>query len=180
MRMMTDDIDLAKRAAGGDGAAFRILLERHYDMLLRVAYRVLGNFEDAEDVAHDICVSLAKKLKSFRGDSRFTTWLYRVALNASRDFARKRSSIRTLHEAYTDVRALVEAGDADRREQTRWLYETLGTLDEALRETAVLVLAEGLSHAEAAEILDVKESTISWRMHEMRKKLKVLAEADHD
>lgn len=180
MRMMTDDNSLAKRAAAGDEAAFQLLLERHYDLLLRVAYRILGNIEDAEDVAHEICVALVKKLKSFKGESKFTTWLYRVAVNAARDFIRRRSSIRDLQETYTQVNALIQAGDAERKEQTRWIYETLAKLDESLRETAVLVLAEGLNHAEAGEVLGVKESTISWRMHEMRKQLKILAEADHD
>ncbi len=178
--MMNDDNELAKRAVGGDRAAFRLLLERHYDMLYRVAYRFLGNKEDAEDVTHDICISLAGKLRTFRGECRLTTWLYRVTLNTSRDFARKRTSLRTLHETYTDVIALTKATEEEERTRSRWIYEALRSLDEALRETAILVLSEGLSHAEAGEILGVKEPTVSWRMHEVRKKLKTLADAEND
>ncbi len=65
MRMMTDDDDLAIRAGAGDAQAFRLLLERHYDQIYRVAYRFIGNRADAQDIAQDVCVALPKKLKSF-------------------------------------------------------------------------------------------------------------------
>jgi len=172
MRMETDDSKLAFDAAGGDAAAFRMLLERHYDLVFRVAFRFLGNRADAEDVAQDICISLSRKIKSYRGDARFKTWLYRVVVNAARDYIRTNAAARKAHETYADIRALREAGHDDRQTQLGWMYEMLESLDETLRETVLLILAEGLSHAEAGEILGVKESTISWRMHEARNRLK--------
>lgn len=65
--------------------------------------------------------------------------------------------------------------DSERAKELRWLYECLKEVGDELRETAVLVLAEGLNHAEAAKVLEIKESTVSWRMHELRKKLKIMA-----
>ena len=76
MRMATSDNALAERAAGGDRDAFRVLLERHYDRMYRLAYRYCGRHADAEDITQDICLALPAKLRSFKGSAQFTTWLY--------------------------------------------------------------------------------------------------------
>ena len=174
------DVFLALRARDGERDAFRQLLERNYDLIYRVAYRFSGNPDNAEDIAQDVCVGLVGKLASFRGEARFSSWLYRVTLNACRDHARRQASVRSLHQAYGEVSALVEAGGRDTARQAAWAHEALASLDPALRETALLVVSEDLSHAEAAEILGVKEATVSWRMHEVRKRLKALKEFSHD
>lgn len=174
------DALLALRARDGERDAFRQLLERHYDLIYRVAYRFFGNAADAEDVAQDVCVGLCDKLRSYRGEARFTTWLYRVALNACRDRARRHAAVRSLHETYAEVSDLIEAGGRETACRLSWVYEALSSLDPALRETALLVLAEDMSHAEAAEILGVKEATVSWRMHEVRKRLKALKGTYHE
>ncbi len=177
MRMTTDDNQLAFRAAEGDAQAFRVLLERHYDGIYRLAFRCLGNAADAEDVAQDVCVSLPAKLKSFRGTAKLTSWLFRLVLNRARDVMRRNARQRALDETYAAVSALTEAGWQDTAQQVDWLYATLQSLGDDLRETAILVLAEDMTHAEAGEVLGIKEATVSWRMHEIRKKLKALAEA---
>ena len=178
MRMNTDDNELAKRAAEGDSVAFQSLLERHYDTIYRIAYRFTGLRHDAEDLTQDICVSLAKRLRSFRGDARFTTWLYRVVVNAAQDLRRKETTANRLQAEFAELSDLNRASEKVTRSEIAWLYEMLDHIGEELRETAVLVLAEGFSHAEAADILDIKESTVSWRMHELRKKLKAEVEVN--
>ena len=174
------DVFLALRARDGEREAFRQLLEQNYDLIYRVAYRFSGNPDNAEDIAQDVCVGLVGKLASFKGEARFSSWLYRVTLNACRDHARRQASVRSLHQAYGEVSALVEAGGRDTARQAAWAHEALASLDPALRETALLVVSEDLSHAEAAEILGVKEATVSWRMHEVRKKLRALLGTYHD
>ncbi len=176
--MMTDDDELAMQAGAGDAQAFRLLLERHYDRIYRVAYRFFGNRADAEDIAQDVCAALPKKLKSFAARARFTTWIYQVVVNACRDQLRSQTSRAALNKVYVEVSELVSAGERDREKQVEWLYVALDHLTPQLRETAILVLAEDLNHREAGEILGVKETTVSWRMHEMRKELKALAAAD--
>ena len=178
--MTTDDESLARQAGAGDRAAFQLLLERHYDRIYRLAYRFLGAQEDAEDLAQDVCVALPGKLRSFRGESRFTTWLYRVVLNSARDLQRRRSSAQRLVSDYAEVSTLARGAQEARQRDTAWLYQALGLLSDDLRETAILVLAEELSHAEAGVVLGIKESTVSWRLHEVRKKLKVLARAGEE
>lgn len=177
---MGDDTDgaLARRAAAGDRDAFAALLERHYDRVYRVGARVLGDADAAADLAQDVCVGLPAKLSSYRGGSRFTTWLYRVVVNAARD-ALRRNTVRQRHERmYADVEALARAGNAARECEASWLREAMGQLPDELRATVVLVLEEGLRHAEAGEALGVSESTVSWRMHEVRKRLRALADGE--
>lgn len=178
MRMPTGDNELAEQAAAGDAEAFRVLLERHYDGIFRLSYRFVGTRADAEDIAQDICVGLADRLGSFRGEAKFTTWLYRIVVNAARDWGRRQASGRRAMESFADVEDLRRAADADRASQLEWVWRTLGEFPEEIRETAVLVLAQQLSHGDVAAILGVKESTVSWRMHELRKDLKQRADEE--
>jgi RNA polymerase sigma-70 factor, ECF subfamily len=178
MRMSTGDSELAGWAAAGDAEAFRTLLERHYDGIFRLAFRFTGSRADAEDIAQDVCVLLADRLGAFRCEAKFTTWLYRIVVNACRDRARRRATGQRATADFAAVENLRRAADADRSEQMAWVQEMLSRFPEDIQETAVLVLAEQLSHGEVAEILGVKESTISWRMHELRKGLKQMADDD--
>ena len=109
-----------------------------------------------------------------------STWLYQVAVNACRDHVRRRASIARMQVAFADVSAARMADWADSDERVRWLYRALDGLDPALKETALLVLAEDMSHAEAGAVLGIKENTVSWRMHEVRKRLKTMARQTDD
>ena len=178
--MTNDDRELAKRACAGDRAAFQQLLERHYDTAYRFAFRFTRNVEDAEDIAQDVCLGLAHKLKTFRGKSQFTTWLYRVVVNACRDHARKQQSSQTMQANYAVFRAQDAADQRHDAMRLDWLSHAVASLEPKLRETAILVLAEDLSHAETASALGCAEGTVSWRMHEIAKKLKTMVETIDD
>ena len=177
---MSEDTDaaLVDRAAAGEREAFAALVERHYGLIYRVAVRVLGDDEAAADLAQDVCVGLAARLPSWRGESRFSTWLYRVVVNAARDRLRREGAQRRNEAAFAEVDAMTRAGAAAIDAEALWLRQVLGALDEDLRTTVVLVLQEGLRHAEAAEVLGVAESTVSWRMHQVRRRLRALAAED--
>lgn len=173
--MDASDPDLVRLARDGDRAAFRLLLERHYDLLFRVAYRLLGSRAEAEDAAQEMAMALARKIGSFGGRSRFSTWLYQLALNHCRDLIRRRKTAGRMEAAFVEIDAQRSADWADSDRRLRWLYQAIDRLSPDLKETALLVLAEDMNHAEAGEVLGVKESTVSWRMHEIRKRLAVLA-----
>lgn len=166
------DVALASRAAAGDRMAFATLLERHYERIYRVGARVLGNEQDAADLAQDVCVGLVGKLSSYRGESRFTTWLYRVVANAALDRLRRDGTRRRKEQDFTEAEAVIRAGQAGGADETIWLRQALDGLGADLRATVILVAGEGLRHSEAAEVLGVTESTVSWRMHEARKRLR--------
>lgn len=166
---MQDDA-LIRQAQRGDARAFELLLEAHYDTLFRFAYKWCGNREDAEDVTQQACIKLARSLQQFRFDARFTSWLYRVVINCARDW--ERSQARHAHAAAASDEHAREAGNGDGLEAqvyTWQLLRRLETLSEGLKETLLLVHGEGLTHKEAAAVLEVKEGTVSWRLHEIRR-----------
>ncbi len=175
---MIDDFTLVQRANDGDAGAFSLLLERHYDLIYRLGFRMLQNRADAEDLAQDVCVGLAGKLKSFQGQSKLTTWLYQVTMNAGRDFLRRRVTISKIHSEYVDLEDMRQDDARQHQGDIEWAYGAINALKDDLRETALLVVAEGLNHAEAGEILEVKEATVSWRMMKVRDHLKALAKVE--
>lgn len=176
--MDASDPDLVRRARDGDRTAFRLLLERHYDLMFRVAYRFLGSRAEAEDAAQEMAMALARKIGSFGGRSRFTTWLYQLAVNHCRDQIRRRQTLGRMEAAFVEVDARRSADWADSERRLDWLYQAIDRLAPDLRETALLVLGEDMTHAQAGEVLGIKETTVSWRMHEIRKRLTVLARTE--
>ena len=178
--MSASDLDLVRLAQDGDRAAFQLLLERHYGMLYRVAYRFLGSRAEAEDAAQEMAMALARKITSFGGRSRFSTWIYQIALNHCRDQARRQKSLGRMQAALVEAEAHRSADWADSDRRLRWLYQAIDRLKPDLKETALLVLAEDMSHAEAGEVLKIKEATVSWRMHEVRRHLGQMAAMNND
>lgn len=173
--MDTPDSTLALAAAGGDRAAFGVLVQRHYDRIHGLCWRLTGNVTEAEDLAQDICVSLPRRLQGWRGEAKFTTWLYRVIVNAAHD-ARRRAAVRSkAADGWGEwEKARQDQIDADREAQD-WLATAMARLSPELRETVALVLGEDLTQAEAGAVLGLSEGTIAWRMSEVKKKLKAMA-----
>jgi RNA polymerase sigma-70 factor, ECF subfamily len=178
MYMKIQDEILVKRAQGGDGAAFGDLVTRHYDLIYRLAFRMLGQKSEAEDLTQDICAALPDKLAGFRAEARFTTWLYRVTMNAALDRIRKRQTRAKAGKGWGEVELLRRDADAEQAEELDWLQQAMRRLSPDLRQTVALVLGEELTHAEAAKALDVSEGTISWRMSEVKKALRAMAKEE--
>jgi RNA polymerase sigma-70 factor (ECF subfamily) len=172
--VMHSDEDLARRTKDGDGAAFAALLERHYDRVYRLGFRLLGSRAEAEDLAQDVCAALPGKIGGYRGEARFTTWLYRVTVNAAED-RRRRSARQTRLAADWGTHEIDrQAGLAEDAEARTWLAEAMRSLPDELVTTLALLLDEGMTHAEAGQVLGVSEGTIHWRMAEVRKRLRAL------
>lgn len=175
-RNAASDADLIGRARGGDRAAFGQLVERYYDFVYRVAYRWLGGRQDAEDATQEVCIRIASAIKNYQGNGAFTSWLYPIALNAARDIARKRSREGRRNDAY-EVHSQIEAdgqrSDAD-DDRAEALWAAVAKLSDKQRETVLLVYGEGYSHAQAADALGISETTVSWHVHEAKKRLRVL------
>ena len=179
-KMIENDTDeeLAARAASGEAAAFRELLGRHYDRVFRVAYGILRDRSEAEDVTQEIWAAMPKKLRQWRSQAKLTSWLHRIALNAAKDSLRRAATRARTAEGYAEVESLSRAETADTQNRLTWLQTALGTLSDDLRETAVLTLSEEMNFAQAADVLGVAEGTVAWRMSEIRKRLKILASKD--
>ena len=178
MRMNTSDEALALAAAGGDAEAFSTLLSRCYDQLFAFAFRITGHRAEAEDLTQDICAALPVKLSGFRGEAKFTTWLYRVAVNAAHDRRRRAATHAKAANGWGDWEIGRQATMAQEAQAQDWLAAAMQSLPPDLRDTVALVLGEDLTQREAAEVLGLSEGTIAWRMSEVKKRLKSLHEQE--
>lgn len=176
--MNTADESLALAAATGDRQAFAVLLERHYDRLFAFAMRLTGHRPEAEDLTQDICLALPRKLEGFRAEARFTTWLYRVAVNAAHDRRRRAATHARAAEGWADWEVNRRAANAEDAEALDWLAQVMRALPDDLRDTVALTLGEGLSQKDAAAVLDLSEGTVAWRMSEVKKRLRALHEKE--
>ncbi len=177
MRMKTSDIDLAMAAAGGDSDAFAALLERSYDRLFGLCFRLTGSQYEAEDLCQDICAALPAKLAKFEGGSSFSTWLYRVAVNASHDRRRRAATRAKASQGWGDWEVQRTEANKEQAEAQNWLMHAIGTLPDDLRDTVALVM-DDMNHREVGEVLGISEGTVSWRMSEVKKHLKRIKEND--
>ena len=128
MRMTTSDEDLAKAAAEGDADAFSTLLQRHYDRVFRLAFRLTGRADQAEDLTQDICATLPVKITGFRAQAKFTTWLYRVVVNAAEDARRRNASYSRAAAGWGDAEQMRRAEAADTAEALAWLQRAMSSL----------------------------------------------------
>ncbi|WP_108854649.1 RNA polymerase sigma factor [Albidovulum aquaemixtae] len=176
--MQTPDEALAVAAANGDRDAFAALLSRHYDRVFGLAFRLTGSKAEAEDLTQDICLALPAKLGSFRQAARFTTWLFRVTVNAAHDRRRRAASHAKAADGWGDWETARRAEMAQAAEAEDWLATTMARLSPELRDTIALTLGEQLSQKEAAEALGLSEGTVAWRMSEVKKRLRQMARAE--
>ena len=184
------DRELARQAAAGEAGALACLIERHYDRIHRLAWRLTGSQTDAEDVAQEVCVKLATAIRSFRGDADPGTWIWRITYNAATDVLRARQRIRPVEpsemvemidraSAGQGMAGQGMVGDGERVAQgelSDGLWTTVQRLPPKQRDAVMLVYGEEMSHAAAAEVMGCSEKTVSWHLHEARKRLKTMLE----
>ena len=183
----TDD-ELVHAAKSGDLAAFEKLVTGHEQKIYSLAYRMLQNPHDAEDVTQQAFLSAVENLAKFREESSFATWLYRIATFAALKVIRKRKGLDTvsleeateLREDYDSIPHPEYIADwkqspeqlVERNETQRLLDDALAKLDEKHRLVFVLRDVEGLSVAEAAEALGLTESNVKMRLLRARLQLR--------
>lgn len=165
---------LVARAANGDAAAFAELIERQYDRIYRTAWRWCGHRDDAEDIAQEVCVKIGQGIARFDGRSAFSSWVYRITLNAVRDWQRAGARRGRHADAYAEVAPTEAAADQEAAVTSSQLWDAVRSLPEKQRDAVLLVYAEELSHAEAATIMGIREATVSFHVHEARKTLRGL------
>ncbi len=177
---MAEDIqpDIEK-ARNGDRGAFGVLVRKYQRRVYMTAYRMMGNHDDANDVAQEAFIRAFRGMSGFNARSDFFTWLYRIVINVSLNHLRKASKQRTvsmddvqLPEPLSQAATANPRKTAELRRMVSEVEQALGTLPETLRATVVLVTLEGMSYREAAEVLECSEGTVGWRVHEARKKLR--------
>ncbi len=183
---------LIERCRNGDLAAFDELVRIHQDRVYNLALRLLGNPDDALDLSQDVFLSAFRKIKSFRGESALSTWLYRITVNLAKNFwkhSQRRGASRTVSldepiESEEGKSILLQIPDSNPgprelaagREMLAILQEKLRTLSLEHRQVLLLRFSEQLSYDEIAEVLDCSVGTVKSRINRARVELKKIME----
>jgi RNA polymerase sigma-70 factor (ECF subfamily) len=155
-----DEREAIAASQRGDREAFDLLVERHQRAVYSLCYRYLGNHEDANDVAQEVFLKAWRAIGRFRGDSAFSTWLFRIGVNACLNFrAARRPPGDEPDESLADAspsaaETLVE------RERRREVRDAIGRLPEKQRATLILKVYHDLSHEEVAKVLGSTVGTV--------------------
>ncbi|MBN64627.1 sigma-70 family RNA polymerase sigma factor [bacterium] len=178
----SDEVQLVERARAGDLEAFEELLGRHQQRVMRVVLSILKEPMDAEEVAQDVFLTVFEKIDHFRGDSSFSTWLHRVAVNAALMRRRKSKADRSVplddvmpsfdergHLAVDIADWSQQAGDPVlAREAGEVIEAAVEKLDEMYRTVFALRDVQGFSTEETAEILELSVPAVKSRLHRAR------------
>jgi len=156
---------------------FSDFLERHYDGVFKVAWRVMGDRADAEDLAQDVCFSLARKIASYRGEAPIKNWLCRVVANAARDKFRRLHAEGRARDEWGRREIICKSESAERDAARQEISEAMRLLDDEDRLTVALML-EGLTQAEIGQALDLAPGTVAWRMSGVKQKLRSIMEEE--
>lgn len=171
------DADEAQLAAArrGDATAFDDLVRRHTRTMYRVAVRILSDPVEAEDAVQDAWVSAWRSLSTFRGDSKVSTWLYRVVTNAALAQLRRRKLTVPLDPADDAVAGVLSdhnvgnpENHALRSEEAQRVHRAIATLEPSQRVPLILHELEGMSYEDVAEVLEVNVAALRSRLHRAR------------
>ncbi len=171
------DEALLEEAGRGSIDAFAELARRYQQSVFRLIYGMTRNLTDADDLTQEAFLTAFKSLPGFNRKSGFYTWIYRIAVNLTLNFLKKKGREKNRAEFDEDLRPAdcgPEAADSPERRSVRdeladRIRSAVDALPEPFRASFLLVVDQGMSHAEAAAILGCSENTVSWRMHKARK-----------
>jgi RNA polymerase sigma-70 factor (ECF subfamily) len=161
------------QSRNGDHAAFAALIREHQQMIHSLTFRMTGSVADCQDLAQETFIRAHQQLDSYQGTSKFSSWLYRIAVNACLDWRRREIRRSRLHTDWSEA-SVAEHSGADMDELSRQVQAALMKLPDKQRAAMVLTVYAGHNHAEAGKILGCSETTVSWRIFAARRKLKKL------
>ena len=173
--------ELVRKSQLGDKAAFEQLVIRHQDLVFSLAYKLTGNREMANDVAQEAFIRAGKAIEKFRGDSTFSTWIYRITVNTAWTLRRKAKKHNTLNidDTYEPI-IIDEKKDPELVAINSDLSSVLiNALDKIPIEQRIIVELkniEGRSHKEIAEYLDISVTAAKVRLHRAHQKLRQILE----
>lgn len=177
------EIELVRRARGGDLEAYDVLVKRYQERIFATIYHMTSNHEDANDLAQESFIKAFQALKSFKGGSSFYTWLYRIAVNKTINFLKQRKNRRHMSlndldfnaEHDPDLMALISDNTPRRAAGLTELQEKLNAalmkLSEPHRLVVVLHDVQGQSHEEIAKVMDCNIGTVRSRLFYARQQL---------
>ncbi len=177
--MIPDDV-YVHQTVEGDVEAFNELVNRHHSKIYGLAYRMLGNPDDAADATQETFLEAYKSVKTFQFQSQFGTWLYRIGINTCQQYIRKSQSNERKLSAYTreaEIHGPASENDSPERvaiktEQNEVVQDAIGQLPPKQREVVTLYYMQHMKYREIAEILKCSEGTVASRLNQALKNLK--------
>ena len=177
--MIPDDV-YVHQTVEGDAEAFNELVNRHHSKIYGLAYRMLGNPDDAADATQETFLEAYKSVKTFQFQSQFGTWLYRIGINTCQQYIRKSQSNARKLTAYTreaEIQGPASENDSPERvaiktEQNEVVQDAISQLPPKQREVVTLYYMQHLKYREIAEILKCSEGTVASRLNQALKNLK--------
>lgn len=160
------------RSREGDQQAFEALVLRYQKMIFALTYRMTGSPADAEDLTQESFIAAFQQLDSFRGEAKFSSWLYRIATNRCLNWQQRDTRRERAYENWGREREVVSFTEPHPDAVSVQVQQALLKLDDKQRAAIVLTTYEGMNHAEAARVLGCSETTVSWRIFAARRKLK--------
>ena len=169
MEERDEDREWIRQSLEGDAGAFEAVVCKYQRMIHALTYRMSGSLADAEDLAQETFIRAYRQLGQFRGDAKFSSWLYRIGINTCLNWQKSRQRRERLQQEWAEAPTATDDDDTSARVQT-----ALSLLPAKQRAAIVLTVYEEMNHAEAARVLGCSETTVSWRVFMARKKLKQL------
>jgi RNA polymerase sigma-70 factor (ECF subfamily) len=183
--MGRSDEELVEACQAGESSAFDVLVARWEDRIRGAAWRVLGSEDEAREVAHEAFIKAFRGIAGFKRESRFSSWLYQIALNLCRDRLRRRRSRKTVSlEDVAEAGALLVEPRPGAQEQllrqdlARAVRRAIQALPEEQREVLILKEYEGLTFLEIAQALDAPVSTVKTRLYRGLGQLRLRLESE--
>lgn len=169
---LDDDFSLIKNFIDGDDSAFNELVKRHKEKVRNIIYLTLSNTDAIDDIAQEVFITVFKNLKSFRFESQFTTWLYRITINKCKDHLRK-TKIRKIFLPLKDDEEYNVLGSINENTDVKQIVRNaIASLPDKLRLPIMLKDLEGFSYQEIADTMNCEIGTIKSRIFRGRETLK--------
>ncbi|CUQ67585.1 RNA polymerase sigma factor [Candidatus Nitrospira inopinata] len=172
------DAELVARSLARDHEAFGQLIDRHAATIVNLAYRMVGNQAEAEDLAQESFIAAFQALSTFRSDSKFSTWLYRIASNKCKDWLRSKKPGQGRNDVNVDEELDLHVMEEQTPETLLSQQQVAGELERAIqrlpllyREAFILKHIEGLSYEEMEQVLGVNKDTLKMRVYKGRVQL---------
>lgn len=182
--MIDNEKHLLDKAKKGDIEAFEQLIAAYQKKVFNIALRMIGNYDDASELAQEVFIRIFKSLKSFKEESQFSTWIYKIATNVCLDELRKRKNknLVSLDEdiKYDDSEIKRQVEDnrptpdvtAEKNEIRRIVHEAIGALSDDYKTVIIMRDIQGFSYEEIAKIIKCPEGTVKSRINRARQALR--------
>lgn len=182
-----DDLKYVILCQNGDTDAYEVLVERHQKKMLNIAYRMMGDYDEACDVTQEAFLSAYRNIKKFKAEAKFSTWLYRIVVNYSKNRLKQLRNIAQREVVSVDDLGEIKTEGAlcqfspndanpgaqmEQREREAQVQKCITSLDEEYREILVLRDIQGLSYEEIKDILKIPDGTVKSRLSRARNSLK--------